>query len=87
NRKNGRAWGIIRIADTGIGISPEKINIIFDEFRQVSEGGARNYEGSGLGLTISKKIIELMGGHIKVESQIGIGSKFSIYLPCMNKIS
>jgi PAS domain S-box-containing protein len=87
NRKNGRAWGIIRIADTGIGISPEKINIIFDEFRQVSEGGARNYEGNGLGLTISKKIIELMGGHIKVESQIGKGSKFNIYLPCMNKTS
>ena len=87
NRKNGKAWGIIRIADTGIGISPEKIDIIFDEFRQVSEGGARNYEGSGLGLTISKKIIELMGGHIKVESQIGIGSRFNIYLPCMNKTS
>ncbi|HVO74900.1 MAG TPA: ATP-binding protein [Ignavibacteriaceae bacterium] len=87
NRKNGRPWGIIRIADTGIGISPEKMNIIFDEFRQVSEGGARTYEGSGLGLTIAKKSIELMEGKIKVESEIGKGSKFNIYLPRMNKTS
>jgi signal transduction histidine kinase len=76
-----KEWVTIGIADTGIGIDNEKLNIIFDEFRQASEGVSRSYEGNGLGLTVTKKIVELMQGYITVESQIGKGSKFTIHLP------
>jgi PAS domain S-box-containing protein len=76
-----KEWVTIGIADTGIGIADEKLSIIFEEFRQASEGVARNYEGNGLGLAISKKIVELMQGYITVESQNGRGSKFIVHLP------
>jgi signal transduction histidine kinase len=78
---NNKEWTTIEIADTGIGIPPDKLNIIFDEFRQVSEGTTRIYDGNGLGLAIAKKIIEQMHGFIAVESQVGKGSKFTIHLP------
>ncbi|MBI2420409.1 MAG: GAF domain-containing protein, partial [Ignavibacteriales bacterium] len=71
----------ISIKDSGIGISDSKMNVIFDEFRQESEGMGRSYEGTGLGLTLAKKYIELMDGVIKVESKLGEGTIFSIYFP------
>lgn len=71
----------ICISDTGIGISQENIPLIFEEFRQVSEGFNRSFEGSGLGLTLVKKMLLLLEGKLKVESEIGIGSKFIVYLP------
>jgi PAS domain S-box-containing protein len=71
----------IDIEDTGIGIAKEHIKVIFDEFRQVSEGQNRSFEGTGLGLTISKKMIDLLGGKITLETNIGKGSKFHILLP------
>jgi PAS domain S-box-containing protein len=80
-----KEWITIGIADTGIGITDEKLNIIFDEFRQASEGVARNYEGNGLGLTISKKIVDLMRGYITVESKNGKGSKFTVHLPSITQ--
>lgn len=64
------------IKDTGIGISSDKLEIIFDEFRQVDSSTTRNYGGTGLGLSISKKIINLMGGDLKVTSEVNKGSKF-----------
>lgn len=64
------------VKDTGIGISPEKLDIIFDEFRQVDSSTTRNYGGTGLGLSISRKIIDLMGGDLKVTSELNKGSKF-----------
>lgn len=78
--------GVIEIEDTGIGIPKEKQNIIFDEFRQVSEGYSREYEGIGLGLTLSKKSIELLGGKIKLESKENIGTKISISFPVNPKL-
>lgn len=69
------------VKDTGIGIPEEKIHIIFDRFRQVDESHTRVYGGAGLGLTITKKIVELMGGKIWVESELGRGSIFYVNLP------
>jgi signal transduction histidine kinase/CheY-like chemotaxis protein len=64
------------ISDTGIGIEHDKIEQIFESFGQADPSTIRKYGGSGLGLTISKKLIELMGATLKVESEVGKGSKF-----------
>lgn len=68
------------IEDTGIGIRPEFIDHIFDPFSQEFKATTSSQDGSGLGLTISKKLIDLMGGQITVKSTQGIGSKFTIYM-------
>ncbi|MBN1300087.1 MAG: response regulator [Melioribacteraceae bacterium] len=75
----------IIIADTGIGIKPEYIDLIFEPFRQGSEGNNRNYEGTGLGLTIAKRCLELNEAGIKVESEEGVGSKFILTFLLYNK--
>ena len=77
------AEGVITIAvsDTGIGIAPEDQAAIFEEFRQVGREDARKQEGTGLGLTLAKKFVELHGGRIWVQSQVGQGSTFSFTLP------
>jgi PAS domain S-box-containing protein len=69
------------VKDTGIGISEEYQDKIFDRFRQVEEANTRSYGGNGLGLTISKRLVELMGGKIWVESETGKGSAFYFTLP------
>lgn len=71
----------IIVRDSGIGIKKENLRIIFDEFRQASEGLGRKFQGTGLGLTISKKYIELLGGNIEVISEEGHGSEFIVELP------
>ncbi|MCK5088331.1 MAG: response regulator, partial [Melioribacteraceae bacterium] len=68
----------ISFIDTGIGIKEEMLETIFEEFRQVSEGYNRNFEGAGLGLTLVKKFVELNNGFIKVESKFGEGSTFTV---------
>jgi|WetSurMetagenome_2_1015567.scaffolds.fasta_scaffold08325_2 PAS domain S-box-containing protein len=78
---NENEYAGIAITDTGIGISPESLDLIFDPFRQASEGYRRRYEGAGLGLTLAKRLIESMNGIITVESKEGIGSTFKIYFP------
>ncbi len=82
-KKEEVVWAVIQITDTGIGIPKENLDKIFVEFRQSSEGPSRSYEGSGLGLSIAKKMIELMNGKIEIESEIGKGSTFSIWLPAV----
>ncbi|MBK5247611.1 MAG: hypothetical protein JJE49_10140, partial [Peptostreptococcaceae bacterium] len=69
------------IKDTGIGISSDKQEIIFERFRQVSESITRNYQGAGLGLAIAKSYVEMLGGRIWVESEEGKGSTFYFTLP------
>jgi len=71
----------ISIKDTGIGIAPEHIPFIFDEFRQVDEKASRRFGGTGLGLAIAKKYSLLLNGYIEVESEPGKGSTFTVILP------
>jgi len=71
----------IKIRDTGIGIPKEKQKIIFEEFRQAEEGYNRPYEGSGLGLSIARKTIELLNGSIQVESEPGTGTEVILTIP------
>jgi signal transduction histidine kinase len=81
--KAGRTDGMVQIAvsDTGIGIAPEDQAAIFEEFRQVGSDESRKQEGTGLGLTLAKKFVELHGGRIWVESELGRGSSFTFTLP------
>jgi signal transduction histidine kinase len=69
------------VSDTGIGIAAEDQAAIFEEFRQVGREDARKQEGTGLGLTLAKKFVELHGGRIWVRSQAGQGSTFGFTLP------
>ncbi len=71
---------IIRIKDTGIGIDPAYKEHLFEAFRQESLGYSREYQGAGLGLPLAKKIIDMMGGQIEIESEKGIGTTVTIYL-------
>lgn len=77
NRKNN----IIEVEDTGIGISREDQKHIFKDFHRVEQGLTSNYEGVGLGLTLTKRIVELHEGTIKVKSKLGKGSTFRVNLP------
>ena len=69
------------VEDTGIGITREDQEIVFDEFRQVDSSYSRRYEGTGLGLALCKKFIQLHDGDIWVESEPGVGSRFYFSLP------
>lgn len=71
----------IEVIDTGIGIEEKYLDIIFNEFRQVSEGYGRSFEGTGLGLTLCRKYLNLLGGDISVESKLGGGSNFIVRIP------
>ena len=71
----------IKVIDTGKGIALENQSIIFEAFRQASEGLDRNYEGCGLGLTIAKKMIEITGGSLTLESKLNSGSTFIVSFP------
>ncbi|WFD11496.1 PAS domain-containing sensor histidine kinase [Tepidibacter hydrothermalis] len=71
----------IVIKDTGIGIKEENINLVFDRFRQVDKSFTRNHEGSGIGLSIVKSLVEMQGGTIYLSSEYGKGSEFVITLP------
>ena len=64
------------VADSGVGILPSKLKLIFDPFSQADGSTTRKYGGTGLGLTISVRLVDMMGGRIWVESEVGQGSKF-----------
>ena len=71
----------VAVTDTGAGIAPEDLPVVFEEFKQVGSDSARKAEGTGLGLPLAKRLVELHGGEIKVESNPGAGSTFSFTLP------
>ena len=79
--ENGRDWITISVTDTGIGMTPEQIGKLFLEFSQATSTTASKYGGTGLGLVISKRFCQMMGGDIRVESEVGRGSTFTIRLP------
>jgi signal transduction histidine kinase len=79
-RREGGAV-VIAVADTGIGIAPEDHEAVFEEFRQVGRNYTNKQEGTGLGLALTRKFVELHGGRIWLDSAPGRGSKFTFTLP------
>ncbi len=71
----------VEVGDTGIGIAQEHQDLIFDEFAQVDSSASRKHHGTGLGLTIARRLVELHGGRIWVESEVGAGARFSFTIP------
>jgi signal transduction histidine kinase len=76
-------WVSVEVEDTGIGIPPEQLSAIFDPFVQVDSSHTRRGEGSGLGLTISRRLARLMNGDLSVRSTVGQGSVFTLWLPAV----
>jgi len=74
-------WAVLEVEDTGIGMEPEVANRLFEPFRQASEGWGRKYEGTGVGLAVTKEAAEQMGGTVVVETEQGEGSRFTVWLP------
>ena len=74
-------WMEFEVEDTGIGMSPEQVAKVFEAFTQADASTTKNYGGTGLGLTISKRFCELMGGDISVSSELGVGSCFRVRVP------
>jgi len=73
----------LSVRDTGIGIKPEDLERLFREFEQLESGAARRYDGTGLGLALTRKIVEIQGGAINVQSEVGKGSTFTVILPLL----
>lgn len=82
--QNEYAFLKLKVSDNGVGIPTDKLENIFDRFYQIDNTITRKGEGSGVGLALTKELVELMGGKIKVESQLGQGSSFIILLPITN---
>lgn len=84
-QEDGQTWHQLSVKDTGIGMSPDETQRIFEKFTQADASTTRKYGGTGLGLTICKKLAERMDGYITVQSQKGEGSVFSLYLAVTNE--
>ena len=79
--REGQTWIGFEIRDTGIGISKDQIGELFVEFTQADPSTTRKFSGTGLGLTISRRLCQLLGGDIFVKSELNVGSTFTIFLP------
>ena len=84
-KQTNGGWLLITIEDTGIGLSREQIDSIFEPFTQADKSISAKYGGTGLGLAISREYCRIMGGDITVDSQPGVGSKFVVHLPVRGK--
>ena len=76
-----RQMAEISVTDTGVGIAPEEQALVFEEFRQASGDYLRKTEGTGLGLSLAKRFVELHGGTIRIDSERGHGATFTVTLP------
>ena len=76
---------LVEVRDTGIGIAPENHDLVFREFAQVDSSPSRAHHGTGLGLTIARRLVELHGGRIWLESELGSGSRFFFTIPYRNE--
>ena len=79
--RDGVWWGQVEVRDTGIGIPQEKIGQLFEAFTQLAPSATRKYGGTGLGLAISRRFCRMMGGDITLQTEVGQGSTFTIFLP------
>jgi signal transduction histidine kinase len=86
-RPGDSPWVLVQVKDTGIGISQEHLDAVFEEFHQVDNTTTRQYEGTGLGLAISRRLARLMRGDLWAESAVGEGSTFSLLLPTTTESS
>lgn len=77
----GHPAHFIEVGDDGIGIAPEHQQLVFDEFAQVDSSASRQHHGTGLGLTIARRLVEMHGGRIWVESEVGAGARFFFTIP------
>jgi signal transduction histidine kinase len=84
--KKLESW-VLEVTDTGIGIPPHALNFIFDEFRQLDGSSKRVYGGSGLGLAIVRNLTQMMQGSVKVTSELGKGSTFTVTLPIVEQVA
>ncbi|MCS3669225.1 PAS domain S-box-containing protein [Salinibacter ruber] len=75
------SWAVLEVEDTGIGMDPEVAEVLFEPFRQASEGISREYEGTGIGLAVTREAVDQMGGSIEVETQKGQGTCMTVRLP------
>ena len=76
--RDGDEWLELSVADTGIGIDGDKLDKVFEEFSQADDSTTRDYGGTGLGLPISRRFCQMMGGDITVSSELGKGTTFTI---------
>ncbi|MDP4845321.1 MAG: response regulator, partial [Salibacteraceae bacterium] len=83
DQKEGTTILKITVSDTGIGIPEDRLNEVFERFTQVESGYTKNFEGSGLGLSIAKSLVSMQGGTISVKSIVGEGTAFSIQIPML----
>jgi signal transduction histidine kinase/CheY-like chemotaxis protein len=81
--RNGADWLVFRVSDTGIGMTPEQMGKLFRAFTQADDSTSRRYGGTGLGLALTKKFCQMMGGDVTVASEPGKGSTFTIELPAV----
>jgi PAS domain S-box-containing protein len=87
NENSPQAWVSLTVIDTGIGITSDNLHKLFQPFIQIDSPLNRQYDGTGLGLALVKKIVELHGGYVRATSEVGVGSQFAIALPYSSNIS
>jgi PAS domain S-box-containing protein len=80
-RCEGDELVLLEVRDTGVGIKPEEMDAIWEDFRQLDQSTTRSYGGTGLGLSISRRLTHQLGGYVSVESEFGVGTTFSVRLP------